>query len=218
MKPSELYKHIATQAEEYRPASVLAVFSEYAALYQTDARAGRVKGAQEAAYGAIGTLAAAFPDPNDPAHKLIIGLLDAIVAARSGSTDHILLRSGARVPGTKQGLAHQDIAAFALAGVGVLRNHGASALRARKMVAAILTECGFATRSGDHGERKPITDSALRNWEDNHDDFPVAHCIAEPRKKMIEGDVVANGLKSLTEIEGLIREHAVAFVPQRLAD
>ena len=175
------------------------------------------KSAQMAAAGAIHTIAGLFPAGDDPTHHLVHSLVGAIVSARSGSTDHILLRPGSRVAGTKGGYGGAMIAAFAVAAVHVLHNRGLSKLAARKAAAKILSDLNYSRRRGDHGEPKNVTASGIRRWEEETEANPIPALNAPKIRETVEQDIINNGLSTIEEIKGLLAEHAAALLPKAIA-
>ncbi|WP_296679580.1 hypothetical protein [Novosphingobium sp.] len=163
-------KTIWALAEDERCEAVKDIFRQASEKYIEAVARDDAKSAQEYAATAIGVIAGLFPDTKDPSHRLIISLIAANVAARSGSKEHILLRSGARIPGTKGGYNVAAIAAAGVAAVLFLANRGMTKNAARKKVASILSDHGLSRRRGEHGESIPVTASAIRAWEEKPDE------------------------------------------------
>ena len=203
--------------EELRLTAVTEMFRRLSVDFIEARRQDKPKAAQEAAAGAIMTVAGLFADGDDPAHHLIHSLVGAIVSARSGSTDHILLKKGTRVPGTRGGYGQAVIAGFAVAAVDILQSWDVSKSAARKTVAKILSDRGLSLRKGEHGAPKAVTGSAIRRWQEEADANPIPTAVAPKMRKSIEGDIVANSLTSLDQVVGLLADHADALMPHALA-
>lgn len=210
--------------EQYRVMAVTEMFRRLARDYSDAVERDDAKAAQKAAAGAIHVVAGLFSDGSDPAHHLIHSIVGAIVAARNGSIEnrensdrHILLRAGARVPGTRAGYGDAHVKGFAVAASMVLRKRGMSKLAARKKVAEILAGLGYSLRQDEEHQPKPVTWSAIRSWEENPEAHPIPAKDAPAMAATIEGDIVKNGLSTIAEIIGLIADHARAFVPRALA-
>jgi acetylornithine deacetylase/succinyl-diaminopimelate desuccinylase-like protein len=203
--------------ESARSEAVTDIFRQASVLYADATARNNIKEAQEAAIPAINVLAGLFPDREDPAHKLIAALLGALIAARSGSNRHILLRPGLRVPGTKGGFGAACIAAGGVAAVNALFSRGMSKRKARETVAKILTDNGYSRKNGDHGEPLPVTASALRAWEERPADNPLVVAIAPQYLQFIEEKIAEQGLCKADEVVGLIGALAPEFLQNHIA-
>lgn len=175
------------------------------------------KSAQQWSVTAINAIAGLFPDTKDPAHRLIISLIAMSIKARSGAKDHILLRPGARVPGTKGGLGIAAISAAAVAAVLFLENWKLSKNAARKEVASILADNGLSRRSGAHGEPIPVTASAIRGWEEKPDDYPLVAAYWPGYLDSLEREAIAKGVETLEEAKAFLREQAAEHLPTMFA-
>lgn len=193
------------------------IFRQAAEKYLEAVQRDDAKAAQEFAITAIRVLSGLFSDTEDPSHRLILSLVAASVAARSGSKDHILLRPGARIPGTKGGYAMATIAAAAVAAVAVLQNKGMSKNAARKAVASILAEHGLSRKRDEHGGQIPITASAIRAWEERPNDYPIVAEAAPEYLKSLEREILARGLSTANETLVFLREQADQHFPTMLA-
>lgn len=150
------------------------------AAHKNDAAA-----AQDYAIAALSTMAGLFPpeagnEGNEAANIMLHSLIGMIAGAKGGRTDHLLLQSTRPITtGTKRGSGHALVGAFAISAVNLLTDKGMSAKKAREEVAKVLAESGMSLRSGDHGQPTPITASAIRNWCDKPEDYPLQHANAE---------------------------------------
>lgn len=203
--------------EDERCEAVKDVFRQASLKFSEAAKTDDAKSAQRWSVTAINAIAGLFPDSTDPAHRLIISLMAASVAARSGSYTHILLRSGARVPGTKGGFNIAVAGAAAVAAVSFLQAHGMSKNSARKEVARILAEHGVSRRRSEHGEPIPVTASAIRAWEENPESYPVAAAVSPDYRKTLELEALARGIRTADEALAFLREQADEHLPTILA-
>lgn len=203
--------------ESERCEAVKDIFRQASEKYIEAVARDDAKSAQEYAATAIGVIAGLFPDTKDPAHRLIVSLIAANVAARSGSKDHILQRPGARVPGTKGGYNKSAISAAGVAAVLFLENKGLSKNAARKEVARILAEHGLSRRRGEHGEPIPVTASAIRAWEEKPDAYPVVAAIAPGYRATLERESLARGIGTTVEAVAFLREQAAEHLPTMFA-
>lgn len=203
--------------EHERAHAIADIFRQAAVLYADAVSQDNVKAAQEVAIQAISVIAGLFPDREDPAHKLIAALLGALVAARSGSNRHALLRPGLRVPGTKGGFGAACIAAGGVAAVGALFDRGMSKQTARKTVAKILSDLGYSRKNGDHGEPLPVTASALRSWEERPGENPLVVAIAPRYREYIEERIAGQRFSTVDEVVGLIGSLAPEFLQNHIA-
>jgi len=166
-------------AERERPAAVIALFKQCAGQFREAVDRDDGGAAQDMAMYALTSVAGLFPDPNDDAHLLLQSLVGMIAAAKAGRAEHILMRSTSPIIGTKRGLGHAYVGGFAISAVEVLTSRKLLSDRAARMrVAELLADLGYSLRRGDHQETKPITDSAIRNWRDNPENYPLHNAIA----------------------------------------
>ncbi|MBH0113202.1 hypothetical protein I5E68_09615 [Novosphingobium sp. YJ-S2-02] len=210
-------KTIWALPEGQRCDAVKDIFRQASEKYLEAVKSDDAKSAQQWSVTAINAISGLFPDTKDPAHRLIISLIAASVAARSGSNDHILLRPGARVPGTKSGLNIAIMAAAGVAAVWFLENKGMSKNAARKAVASILSKNGLSRRRGEYGEPKPLTASAIRAWEEKPDHYPLVLTIAPGYHETLEREASARGLLSTEEALTFLREQAAVHLPTMFA-
>lgn len=153
---------------------VLTHFEACAGAFWDAVQAGDSGKAQAIAMTSLEVLARLFTHPNAKAHLLLTSLISLIYAAQAGHTDQVLLAKAGSIPGTKRRLKQAFIGGFAISAVDLLtRKASYAALAARKAVAEMLTEFGVSNRTGDHGEAKPVTESAIRNWIEKRDDYPL---------------------------------------------
>lgn len=210
-------KTIWALPESQRCDAVKDIFRQASEKYLEAVESDDAKSAQQWSVTAINAISGLFPDTKDPSHRLIISLIAASIAARSGSNDHILLRPGARVPGTKSGFNIAAIAAAGVAAVWFLENKGMSKHAARKGVASILANHGLSRRRGEHGEPKPLTASAIRAWEEKPDDFPVVAVLAPGYHEHLEREALSRGLTTVDQALALVREQAAEHLPTMFA-
>ena len=179
--------------EEVRWKVVADLIRKNSEIFYAEAIRGNTKIAQESAQRAISAIAGLFPDPNDPAHILLLSLAGVFWNARSGNYDHILLKSGSRIDGTKGGFGHVYVRAFAVSAVKLLSGRrmsetkvgrGMSERKARIEVAKILADLGYSRKTDDHSQPKPLTASAVRHWYEDEEKYPMQHAMAKRLEKM----------------------------------
>ena len=203
--------------ENARADAIADIFRQAAVLYADAVALEDIKGAQEAAFPAISVIAGLFPDREDPAHKLIAALLGALVAARSGSNRHILLRPGLRISGTKRGLGAACIAAGAVAAANALEARGMTKRAARLRVAEMLNKQGYSRKRGDHGEPIPVTASAIRAWEERPDENPLVVAVGPEYRKNIEERIATQGLTTAEQVAKLLEGLTPEFLQNHIA-
>ncbi|MEP2236272.1 MAG: hypothetical protein ABJM58_11745 [Alteripontixanthobacter sp.] len=173
--------------------------------------------AQRAAAAAIGVIAGLFPDRDNPSHRLILSLLAANVASRSGSRNHILLLPGARIPGTKGGFNMATIAGAGVAAVTFLEARGCSKNKARKEVASILGDHGISRRRDEHSEPIPVSIGALRSWEEGASEHPIAATSAPRYRAQLEQFASERGgIQTLDDALQFLREQAAEHLKTML--
>lgn len=193
------------------------IFRQASVLYTEAVALDDMKGAQEAAFAAITVIAGLFPDREDPAHKLIAAFLGALVAARSGSNRHILLRPGLRISGTKGGFGAACIAAGAVAAAQTLEAYGMTKRAARQRVAKMLTAQGYSRKRDDHGAPKPVTASAIRAWEERPAENPLVVAIAPEYRQYIDKRISDQGLTTANQVAELLEGLTPEFLQNHIA-
>lgn len=175
------------------------------------------KSAQEFAVKAISVISGLFPDTNDPSHRLIISLIAANVNARSGSNNHILLRPGARVPGTKGGFHLSAVRAAAVAAVNFLVDKGLTRNAARKAVVEILADHNFSRRRDDHDQPLPVTTSAIRRWEEEPENFPIVAAVWPGYLEELACEALARRVQTADEAKAFLIELAAEHLSTMFA-
>lgn len=203
--------------ESERADAVADIFRQAALLYADATACDDIKRAQEAAIPAISVIAGLFPDREDPAHKLIAALLGALVAARSGSNRHILLRPGRRISGTKGGFGAACIAAGAVAAAQTLEAYGMTKRAARLRVAKMLTAQGYSRKRDDHGAPIPVTASAIRAWEERPNENPLVVAIAPEYRQYINKRIFDQGLTTADQVAELLEGLTPEFLQNHIA-
>lgn len=203
--------------ESVRTDAFADIFRQASVLYTEAVALDDMKGAQEAAFTAISVIAGLFPDHEDPAHKLIVAFLGALVAARSGSNRHILLRPGLRISGTKGGLGAACIAAGAVAAAQTLEAYGMTKGAARLRVAKMFAAQGYSRKRDDHGTPKPVTASAIRSWMERPDANPLVVAIAPEYRKHIDKRISDLGLTTADQVAGLLESMTPEFLQNYIA-
>lgn len=203
--------------ESERADAVADIFRQAAVLYADAAAHDDIKRAQEAAVPAISVIAGLFPDREDPAHKLIAALLGALVAARSGSNRHILLRPGLRISGTKGGFGAACIAAGAVAATQTLEAYGMTKRAARLRVAKMLNTQGYSRKRDDHGAPIPVTVSAIRAWEERPGENPLVVAIAPEYRQYIDKRISDQGLTTADQVAELLEGLTPEFLQNHIA-
>ena len=190
-----------------RPEAVIEAIQLCAAEFGDAVGRDSAKDAQDLAMHALASVAGLFPDPNDDAHVLLNSLLGMLLAAKEGRTGHILMRRTKPIPGTKRGLGHAYVGGYAIAAVRVLTERGLlSDRKARTHVASILSAQGFSLRKGEHDVATPMSGSAIRNWRDDPQQYPVQNAIAE---EMAKGHKVhLQGAGDLGELLAYLKDQA----------
>jgi hypothetical protein len=192
-----------------RPAAVIAQFKYCAGQFHDAVRRDDAATAQELAIYALALVAGLFPDPNDEAHLLLQSLVSMIVAAKAGRSEHILMKSGSPILGTKRGFGHAYIGGFAISAVRALTDRGLMSDRqARERVAQLLSELGYSLRKGDHQEAKLMTDSAIRNWRDNPEDYPLHNEIAADMVSIHDQNLSGRNADTLEEVLSYLADQA----------
>lgn len=193
------------------------IFRQASVLYTEAVAIDDIKGAQEAAFAAISVIAGLFPDREDSAHKLIAAFLGALVAARSGSNRHILLRPGLRISGTKGGFGAACIAAGAVAAVNTLEARDMTKRAARLRVAEMLNKQGYSRKRGDHGEPIPVTGSAIRAWEERPDENPLVVALVPEYRQYIDERIASQGLTTAAQVAELLEGLTPEFLRNHIA-
>lgn len=171
---------IWTLDEHERPAAVIALLQRCALEFDDAVKRDDAGDAQDLAIQALASVAGLFSDTSDNVHKMLQSLIGVFLAAKQGSHQHLLLRATRPIAGTKKGYGHAILGGFAISAVNsLIQMEGLSGREARKIIAQMLASAGCSLKSGDHGEPKPITGSALRSWIENPNAFPSQHKIAE---------------------------------------
>ena len=169
--------------------------------------------AQDFAIAALGAVGGLFPEPDNAAHVLLTSLVGMLADAKSGRTSHLLMQNSKPIIGKTRGTGHAYIGGFAISAVNLLvQRNKLSALSARRTVAALLANAGCSLRSGDHGEPKPITGSAIRNWHANPNDFPLQHEIASELLTIHASNLTARNAVMLDEALAYFSTEAAAAV------
>lgn len=203
--------------EKQRFAAFADIFRKASALYSDAVRHGNLKGAQDACFQGISVISGLFPDREDDAHKLLTALTGALVAARSGSNRHILLQPGLRIPGTKGGLGAACIAAGAVAAVNTLEARGMTKRAARLRVAAMLKKQQYSRKRGDHGTAVPVTQSAIRAWEERRIANPIVVALVPEYRKNIEERIAAQELETAEQVAELLENITAEFLQNHIA-
>lgn len=203
--------------DEQRLDAFADIFRQASALYADAVQRDDLKGAQEASLAGLSVIGGLFPDREDDAHKLLAALVGALVAARSGSTRHILLRSGLRISGTKGGYGAACIAAGAVAAVITLEARGMTKRAARLRVAEMLNKQGYSRKRGDHSAPVPVTESAIRAWEERTDQNPIVVALAPEYRKYIEQRITDKRLATAEQVGELLESLTPEFLQNHIA-
>jgi len=198
--------------EDVRCKVVADLIRKNSEIFYAEAIRGNTKIAQESAQRAISAIAGLFPDPNDPAHILLLSLAGVFWNARSGNYDHILLKSGSRIDGTKGGFGHVYVGAFAVSAVKLLSGRGMSETKARTEVAKILADLGYSRKTDDHGQPMPLTASAVRRWYKDEEKYPMQHAMAKRLDKMHAQNLDNGEIISFAKIITYLRKMAQDIV------
>lgn len=203
--------------EEQRLAAFADIFRQASALYSDAVRRNDLMGAQDASIAGISVISGLFPDREDDAHKLLVALTGALVAARSGSNRHILLRPGRRISGTRGGYGAACIAAGAVAAVNTLEARGMTKRAARLRVAEMMQKQGYSRKHGDHGAAVPVTGSAIRAWEERTSENPIVVALAPEYRKYIEERITAQELVTAEQVAELLESLTPEFLQNHIA-
>lgn len=203
--------------KDQRLDAIADIFRQLSSRYSAATASDDMKVAQDSAIEAVRVITALYPERDDEGHKLIAALLGALVAARSGSNRHILLRPGLRIAGTKRGLGATAISAGAVAAVWALEARGMSKLAARSRVAAMLTDQGYSLRKDDHGQPLPLTTSALRAWEEQPDRYPIVASWSPEYLRIIEEHIASQGLETVEQVAALLESLTPEFLKNHVA-
>jgi hypothetical protein len=65
-------------------------------------------------------------------------------------------------------------------------------------------------RKGDHGEAKPITHNAIRNWHENPANFPFQHEIAADMASVHAANLTARHAVTLDDDLAYLNDQAIA--------
>lgn len=199
--------------ESERPAAVIALLRECAQEFHDAVRRGNAGDAQDMAIHALASIAGLFPDTSDGVQSMLLSLTGVLVTAKGGGADHILLRSTRPIIGTKKGFGHANLGGFAISAVKILTDLGSMSVRqARKAVAQMLADAGCSLKKGDHEWAKPITDGAIRNWQEKPDDFPLHNAIAADMATIHAANLKARGVTTQEQILAYFRSYAAETV------
>lgn len=196
--------------EEVRPAAVTALVTRCAEDFQRAVREDEAGAAQDAAIYALASIAGLFPNPEDAPHDLLQSVISMITSAKSGRSEHILARSTVPICGTKRGFGHAYVGGYALSAVNVLVSRWLLSERsARKRVARMLANVGYSLRKGEHEKPKPITDSAIRNWRERADQYPLHNSIAAEMTPVHADNLDPKAAIPLSDVLEYLRGQAV---------
>lgn len=195
--------------EHQRPEAVIALVKECASQFHEATRQEDSDAAQDYAIGALGAIAGLFPPNEEATQELLMSIVAVFMGAKAGRTDHILLKRTDSIPGIKRGFGHTNVAGFAIAAFRILTDRGLLTDRAaRQHVAKWLADAGLSLRKGDHGEPIPITESAVREWFECPEKFPIAHAIAADMLRIFQGHLAARSCTTLPEVSSYFADQA----------
>lgn len=195
--------------EHQRPQAVIELLKHCAREFNDAVKQDDPGGAQDLAMHALSVIGGLFPDPNDEVHTMLQTVFGALLAAKWGSHNHILLKATRPIPGTKKGLGHAVLGGFAISAVKILIEAEAmSAREARRVVAKILADAGCSLRKGDHGEVKAITGTAIRNWVEKPVSYPAQHKIAADMANVHVANLKLRGAPTTDQVMEYLRSHA----------
>lgn len=213
MIPSSDPRSVWSLPEHERPNAVIEILKACAREFNDAVKRDSSGDAQDMAIHALASVAGLFPDPNDDVHKMLQSLIGVFHAAKWGGHRHILLRASSPIVGTKKGYGHAILGGFAISAVKVLIEGSAmSGREARKTVAQILADAGCSLKTGDHGAERPITDSAIRNWVEQPDNFPAQHVYAAEMVDIHAGNLKRRAATTTNEVLEYFRIHAREMV------
>lgn len=202
-------KTIWALEEHERPAAVITLVKECASQFHEAVRANNSDAAQDCAIGALGAIAGLFPPDDETANELLLSIVGVFMGAKAGRKDHILLQRTDSIPGIKRGFGHNNLAAFAIATVKVLTERKLLSSRAaRQRVARWLAAAGLSLRNGEHGEPLPVTDSAVREWCECPEKFPIPHAIAFDMSRILSGNLDNRNLATLPQVSAYLSAKA----------
>lgn len=195
--------------EQERPKAVIEILKACACEFNTAVARDDAGEAQDMAIHALASIAGLFPDPNDGIHKMLQSLVGVFHNAKWGGRQHILLRASLPILGTKKGYGHAILGGFAISAVGVLTESWAmSGREARMIIAKVLADAGCSLRSGDHGVKKPITSSAIRNWIEKPNDYPTQQLYAAEMAVVHAANLKRRAATSTTQVIEYFKFHA----------
>jgi len=195
--------------EHYRLEAVIARVRDHASDFREATYQKNSDAAQDCVIGALAAIAGLFPPDDEVTHELLLSIVGVLMGAKVGRTDHILLKRTDSIPGIKRGFGHTNVAGFAIAAFIILTKQGLLSDRAaRQHVAKWLSDAGLSLRNGDHGEPIPVTESAVREWFDYPEKFPIAHAIAADMRRIFERHFAANSCTTLAELSSYLAEQA----------
>ncbi|MDE8651437.1 hypothetical protein, partial [Novosphingobium album (ex Liu et al. 2023)] len=199
--------------EHERPAAVIALLQNCAREFTDAVRRDDAGDAQDMVIHALASVAGLFPDPNDNVHKMLQSLIGVFHAAKWGGHKHLLLRATRPIIGTKKGYGHVVLGGFAISAVKILTEVGSmSGREARKVIAEILADAGCSLKTADHGEAKPITGTAIRNWIEMPESFPAQNEIAADMADIHAANLRQRGAVTKDQALEYFRFHAREMV------
>jgi hypothetical protein len=144
-------------------------------------------------------------------------LVGLIVGAKYGRSDHVLARSTRPIVGTKKGLGHALLGAFAVSAVKLLVEVGLSTRNAGKQFAALLASQGVSLRTDGHGQPKPITAGAIRNWCDRPGEYPLQAAMAAEMESIHAQNLKRRQAVTLDGVITYLRDQAPDLVARSRA-
>jgi hypothetical protein len=80
--------------------------------------------------------------------------------------------------------------------------------QARTRVAELLADVGYSLRKGDHQESKRITGSAIRNWRDKSEQYPLHNEIVKDMIAIHTSNLARRSASTLDDVLAYFRHQA----------